>query len=144
MATIPIWIDCEYGTKLGYVGYLVETFNSNTGGTSWSLYERPLHTTKSHEPRLEGWCGEENNRSRFARGVVRIVLVNTRGDRALIARVTGEDLVSFLESDGYPELGPSAAYGRVKEAERALEKAQEEYAGAVEAAKAAEAEGTKE
>jgi hypothetical protein len=38
-----------------------------------------------------------------------VVRVNANGDRAQIAAVTGDDLVAFLERDGYPELAPVAA-----------------------------------
>ena len=101
----PTWIDCDdYSTRVGTTGYLVETLNTNTGRTSWGLRERPLHTNQSNEPRLTGWCGETDNRSRYARGVVRVSAVNERGDRCRIASIQGADLVAFLEKDGYPEL----------------------------------------
>ena len=46
------WIDCSYDTVVGEIGYLVETINTSTGRTSWSLRDRPLHTNQSGEPRL--------------------------------------------------------------------------------------------
>jgi len=98
------WIDCELSAMPGLTGYLVETVHD--GKVSWSLRERPLRTNQSNEPRLMGWCGETNNRSRTAHGVVEIVKVNKANDRAMVARLRGERLASFLESDGYPELIP--------------------------------------
>jgi hypothetical protein len=97
-----MWIDCE--EKHGTLGYLVETLNTNTGRTTFSLYERPCRTNQSLEPRLWGWCGETDNRSRYARGVVRVVKRNRLGDRARVAQVTGVELAAFLESEGYPDL----------------------------------------
>lgn len=103
------WINCDdYSTKIGTVGYLVEVWNSNTGGTSFHLYERPLHTNRSNEPRLQGWCGEDNNRSKTARGAWKVVRQNKAGDRAQIVKLAGDDLAAFLETDGYPELIPVA------------------------------------
>lgn len=101
----PTWIDCfaAYET-LGDCSYLVEVIHTSSGRTSWHLHERPLRTNQSREPRLWGWCGETDNRSRFARGVVRVVDVNKGGDRCRIVSVKGDALVAFLELDGYPEL----------------------------------------
>ncbi len=103
------WIDVCGGESVGTIGYLVSTDDSNR--RAWnvlSLRERPLRTNRSHEPRLAGWCGEDNNKSRTAMGVWKIVRLNRDGDRAQIARVTGADLAAFLERDGYPELIPAA------------------------------------
>ena len=105
------WIDIDLGgdfSNVGERGYLVETLNTSTGRTSLALHERPLRTNQSNEPRLAGWCGETNNRSRYARGVWEIRRFNKAMDRAQIARVEGDDLAAFLERDGYPELTPSA------------------------------------
>jgi|HubBroStandDraft_4_1064222.scaffolds.fasta_scaffold415295_2 hypothetical protein len=101
----PTWIDCcNYDTNVGDVRYLVEVLNTSSGRTSFSLNERPLRTNRSLQPRLWGWCGETDNRSRHARGVVRIASINKAGDRCRIARVTGADLAAFLATDGYPDL----------------------------------------
>lgn len=102
MAT-PTWIDSDCPT-IGTIGYLVETLNTSTGRTTWSLHERPLRTNQTHQPRLHGWCGETDNRSRYARGVVCVTGVNRARDRARIARLTGAGLAAFLECDGHPEL----------------------------------------
>jgi hypothetical protein len=104
---IPAWIDVEY-VSIGTIGYLVETVNTSTGGTSWSLYDRPPLTNRSHEPRLYGWLGETDNRSRTARGMVRVTALNKNRDRARIARLTGDELSAALEGDGYPELANEA------------------------------------
>jgi hypothetical protein len=99
--TMAKWIDHQDAT-VGDIGYLVETHTN--GRTSWSLWDRPLRTNVSHEPRLSGWCGETDNRSRFARGVGRVVRVNAAGDRAQIVTLAGDELSEFLARDGYPEL----------------------------------------
>ena len=101
------WIDCGFDTQIGAVGYLVETLNTSNGRTTFSLWERPLRTNVSHEPRLSGWCGETNNRSRYAKGVAKVAKLNARGDRAMVSPLTGADLAAFLAGDGHPELIPT-------------------------------------
>lgn len=105
------WIDIQYGetAAVGAIGYLVETFDTSRGGDGrLSLRERPLRTNQSHEPRLSGWCGETNNKSKNARGVWKIVRMNKAGERAQIVELTGPELTAFLEADGYPELAEVA------------------------------------
>lgn len=103
------WIDCDYSDRVGTIGYLVETFNSSSGSTSFELRERPLRTNQSLQPRLVGWCGETDNKSRTAMGVWRVARINATGDRAQIVQLTGAELAAFLDRDGYPELTPRAA-----------------------------------
>lgn len=101
------WIDC-WDFNVGAIGYLVSTDNSNH--RTWdvlSLRERPLRTNRSHEPRLHGWCGEDNNVSRHAMGVWKVVRKNAIGDRAMIVQLKGAELAAFLRQDGYPELIPA-------------------------------------
>jgi len=99
------WIDVDYETTVGTIGYLVETLDTSRGGPHrLSLRDRPLRTNVSHEPRLYGWCGETDNKSRTAAGVAKVVRMNRLGDRAQIVSLTGENLRAFLEQDGYPEL----------------------------------------
>lgn len=100
------WIDCEYGTEIGTIGYLVETTNNNTGHTTWSLRERPLRTNQSNEARLSGWCGETDNRSRFAHGVARVAKVSATTMRAQVKKLDGADLAAHLYRDGHPDLIP--------------------------------------
>lgn len=108
MATRPSWIDCDFAsTRVGDIRYLVETLNTSNGRTSWSLYERPCRTNQSHRPVLDGWCGETDNRSRYARGVVRVSTVNANMDRCRITALNGAELTEFLTRDGFPELIPS-------------------------------------
>ena len=99
-----IWVDGDMGEKIGDVGYVVEVVRE--GRSRWSLRERPARTNGSCEPRLEGWCGETDNRSVHAHGVAKIVGQNKTGDRLRIVSVTGAELAAFLESDGHPELIP--------------------------------------
>lgn len=105
---MQMWIDSSaHDMTTGDVGYLVRTVdNNNRGSESYALRERPLRTNRSNEPRLEGWCGETDNRSRHAVGVWKVVQVNKAGDRARISRLVGEDLVVFLRGDGHPNLVP--------------------------------------
>lgn len=100
-----MWIDADhYETAPGMVGFLVEILNTSNGGTRWSLQGRPLHTNQSRRPRLNGWCGETDNRSRYARGMARVVRV-TPNDRALLVRLRGAELRAALQASGWPELG---------------------------------------
>lgn len=105
-SNIPQWIDNNDFDKVGYTGYLVRVDDTSNGGSRYSLRERPARTNRSAVPRLDGWCGEDNNRSLVALGVAKIVGRNRALDRARIARVTGSELAEFLSSDGYPELIP--------------------------------------
>jgi hypothetical protein len=104
------WIDVSDNehTEPGTIGYLVDTRNNdNRGAMTLSLRERPLRTNQSNEPRLFGWCGETNNRSRTALGVWKIVRVNKAGDRAQIVKLDGAALATFLDADGHPDLIPA-------------------------------------
>ena len=108
-----MWIDCDVydfnpTATIGTHGYLVRTLNTSNGVESHSLRERPLRTNQSHEPRLTGWCGETDNRSRYAVGVWKIVQVNKARDRVRIVRLHGADLACFLADDGHPDLMPAA------------------------------------
>jgi hypothetical protein len=101
------WIDFEnYSMGVGDSGYLVS--RTKNGRASFALHERPLRTNQSNQPTLDGWCGETDNVSRFARGAWRVARMNKAGDRAQIVRLEGADLAEFLERDGYPELIPAA------------------------------------
>ena len=104
------WIDIYNDvstSKIGDVGYLVETLNTSNGVRLFSIRDRPLRTNQSREPRLYDWCGETDNKSRYARGAWKIVRLNRACDRAQIVRLEGEELAKFLENDGYPELIPA-------------------------------------
>lgn len=103
------WIDLnDYTAGVGTIGYLVETTNNNArGAVTYSLRDRPLRTNQSLQPRLTGWCGETDGKSRRAKGVWRVTRVNKAGDRAQIARIEGAELATFLENDGHPDLIPS-------------------------------------
>ena len=96
-----MWIDAD--TTVGTIGYLVEILNTSTGHSHFSIYERPLRTNQSLQPRLHGWCGETDNRSRYARGMVRVTRTTAR-DRARVVQIRGADLAAALENDGYPGL----------------------------------------
>ena len=100
-----MWIDSEY-SKVGEIGYLVRTLNTNDGSERYSLRERPARTNLSHALRLTGWVGETNNQSVTAVGCYRVVRTNRAGDRAQVVRVDGTALADFLASDGYPEIIP--------------------------------------
>jgi hypothetical protein len=104
MSKIPSWIDSDYSTPVGGMVYLVSV--TRNGVERFVLADRPLHTNRSHEPHLFGWCGETDNRSYTAHGVIKVVKENSAGTRIMIAPVMGETLAAFLQSDGYPELIP--------------------------------------
>ncbi len=99
-----MWVDADYDSTVGSKAFLVETTNTSNGVTTWGLQDSPLRTNQSHEPRLSGWCGETNNRSRYARGLVEIVRLSVNGERCLVRQVTGAELREALEQFGHPEL----------------------------------------
>jgi len=92
------WIDIYNDvstSKIGDVGYLVETLNTSNGVRLFSIRDRPLRTNQSREPRLYDWCGETDNKSRYARGAWKIVRLNRACDRAQIVRLEGEELAQL-------------------------------------------------
>lgn len=99
-----MWVDVDsYVIEAGQAWFLVEILNTSDGGTRWLLQDRPLHTNQSRQPRLTGWCGETDNRSRYAHGMVRVVRV-LPNDRARVVRLRGAKLKAALEEAGYPDL----------------------------------------
>ena len=103
------WIDCDGdNVEPGRTGYLVRTLNTSTGRESWAIRDRPLRTNQTREPRLWGWCGETDNKSRTAQGVCKVARVNAAGDRCAVVRVVGAELAAWLEADGHPDLAAQA------------------------------------
>ena len=105
-----MWIDNPDYSKVGTVGFLVCV--SYEGRDRRSLRDRPARTNRSGVPMLDGWCGETDNRSVVAEGCARIVGTNRLGDRARLEKLTGEELATFLDGEGYPELVPPTGGGR--------------------------------
>lgn len=102
-----MWIDSD-DVSVGDVRFLVETLNTSNGVTTWSLRDAPLRTNQSHEPRLSGWCGETNNRSHYARGMVIVTKVARKYDafnRACVRAAKAAERADALLSCGYPDLG---------------------------------------
>lgn len=102
----PRWVDFDLSSDLGVgdIAYLAEVVDTTRGTTSWHLSKRPLRTNMSREPKLRGWCGETNNRSLNAHGVVRVSAISRAGDRARISSVSTADTAAFLEACGHPDL----------------------------------------
>lgn len=97
-----MWIDAYSYTTVGSKGFLVEAVHWLEH--AFSLNADPPRTNGSYRPTLVGWCGEDNNISIFGRGAWRVVKLSKSGERALIARLRGDELKVFLEESGYPEL----------------------------------------
>jgi hypothetical protein len=100
--SIPRYIDsdnCE--TTPGKPGFLVET--TKEGVSHWFLRDRPAKTNRTYKPQLNGWCGEDNNKSTYARGLARVV-VHLPNARARIERIPDSESANVLEELGYPEL----------------------------------------
>ncbi len=102
----PRYVDANYMLAIGDYAFLVECLNTNNATTRWVLRETPQRTNQSREPRLEDWCGETDNVSRYARGLVKVTGETKNGDRQRIAQVHGAELATALEALGYPELIP--------------------------------------
>ena len=101
-----IWIN-EYACDISddETGFLVcTTYNNERGRQVYSLRQHPVHTNQSHEPRLDGWCGETNNVSVQAEGLA-MVARRARNGRICLRRV--ETTLEALEAIGYPALMPS-------------------------------------
>ncbi len=103
MTSTAKWIDEQPGYAVGNAGFLIEVYNENTAGTRFSLDDSPPYTNRSNEPRLVGWCGSYNNVATYGCGAFKVVKVAKNG-RLKIEKLSGEDLQSFLEEMGYPDL----------------------------------------
>lgn len=108
MATTPTWISlysCDALHREGSIGYLV---GASEGGAEehFVLLVNPPRTNMSREPRLRGWLGETNNRSRTAYGLRKVTKFDPARNRFKLARVTAEEERAFLERDGWAELIP--------------------------------------
>jgi hypothetical protein len=107
---IAMWIDLnlESVTTVGAVLFLVESIDTNRGTSRRSLRGTPLRTNLSHEPRLQGWCGETDNISRHAHGMVVVTkIVDGHGDgydRACCRRASDAEMTAACEAAGYPDL----------------------------------------
>ncbi len=69
--------------------------------------DTPARTNRSHEDKLYGWCGSYNNVSTNACGAWRVTRIAKNG-RMLISKLTGDELATFLEEMGFPDLTPLA------------------------------------
>lgn len=108
----PRYVDADAEVEVNRPYFLVEADHTGYGGvtTRWQLRDQPLRTNQSHQPRLVGWCGETDNVSRHARGMVRVTSIAGNG-RARIVRLQGAELTAALEQAGYPELDPATDGG---------------------------------
>jgi hypothetical protein len=89
--------------KLGEVGFLVK-FTPEKGPERWRLFSRPAHTSQSHEPRLYGWCGNNNNITTDAIGLGRVVKLLDNGRVQFEEIDDPEEIQRHLDDLGYPEL----------------------------------------
>jgi hypothetical protein len=97
-----IWCDEDDVEVVGsQVGFLVRVVRENERSERHVLKARPAHTNRSHEPRLHGWCGTDDNIARYGCGLARVSRVAGNG-RAQLVRV--EPTTEILESLGYPGL----------------------------------------
>jgi len=102
---MSIWIENYDGQPVGTIGFLVQVAPER-GGERYHLSDRPPYTNQSHEPRLRGWCGTDNNVARFGCGLARITRC-ARNGRALVTQLEGAALSAALEELGFPELDPA-------------------------------------
>lgn len=94
----------DFDVTTGQVYFLQELLSTNTGVATWRIRPRPAQTNVSHAPMLRGWCGETNNVSLTAHGLVKVAAV-VKG-RLRVEPVAAKDLPEALEALGYPELAP--------------------------------------
>jgi hypothetical protein len=106
-----MWINIEQANenrndrnyRVGDVAFLWEIFNTSDASYRRQIGQQPAHTNRSNEPRLHGWCGETDNRSITALGMVRVARIAANG-RAQLAELRGEALAAAAMELGYPEL----------------------------------------
>lgn len=98
------WIGTEHDQfTVGQVGFLVEVSHHTKGWRRFDLRDHPAKTNQSFQPRLNGWCGSNNDVSVTASGMVRVERV-ARNGRAFVRELEGEELAAALEDLGYPDL----------------------------------------
>jgi len=97
-----MWIDNdEYNVK--DIGFLWEIKDNSRQSQTFLLRNTPPKTNRSYEYRLNGWCGETDNVSTYGKGVWRVLKILQNG-RVKIQELEGEELDSFLEGSGFPDL----------------------------------------
>jgi hypothetical protein len=112
MTTTPTTLSlysCDALHHEGSIGYLVGAVCE--GEERFVLLANPPRTNISREPRLNGWLGETNDRSRTAYGLRKVVAVDEKRERVRLGAVTVDELRAFLE----PELIPAGARERTVE-----------------------------
>ena len=99
-----MFIDIDRVDTFTTVGFLIERCPQGRASI-WSISDRPAHTNRSREPRLRGWCGETNNVSIYARGLVQLGIATPNG-RVRITRLRkgSEEEREALELLSYPDL----------------------------------------
>lgn len=98
-----MWIGPDENLKVGDQGFLIEISNKVSGYERHELRDTPPYTNRSHEPRLEGWCGTYNDTATYGKGMWVVDRVAKNG-RAFIRKLEGDDLEAALEEFGYPDL----------------------------------------
>ena len=95
-----MWVDCNvFDTDVGDLLFVAEVTNHESGSSCYKAARGPWTTNLSHEKVLEGWCGNTNNVSRQAVGLVKVSRVCN--GRALARVLKGLERDVALESLGY-------------------------------------------
>jgi hypothetical protein len=103
-ASDPLWIDADYDTRVGDVGFLVRHHHVLKGWVRYTVRPGPAHTNQSLCPQLTGWCGTTNDVSTHACGMTQIVALSKSGERARVRGLVGDELQAALDEAGYPDL----------------------------------------
>ena len=98
-----MWIENEEGMETNDVGFIVDLCPQGREDVT-VIRSRVPRKNMSAERCLQGWLGETNNVSAYARGVGRIVKTNEFGDRALVRVLKGPERAIAIGSLGHGDL----------------------------------------
>ena len=102
---MAIWIDefSSYSNTIGDIGFLIRSNDENHGNACrYRLSDHAARTNRSHEPKLEGWCGTTNNICVTACGMARVSRIAKNGRVCLVSVENPDEVAAALEELGYP------------------------------------------
>ena len=104
MAGLPKWIDEQPHCLEGEIYFLCRRAPEHEAAR-WFLDHSPARTHTSHEPKLRGWCGNNNNVALYAHGLA-VVEKFAKNGRCCIRAVAWDSPQgqAALEQLGYPGL----------------------------------------
>jgi len=99
------WIGPDESLQAGDVGFLVERVSVADGTSRYHLSATPARASRTHRPRLYGWCGTADGVTTYAYGAARVTRLAKSGrGQALVRVLKGAELAEALAQHGYPDL----------------------------------------